>query len=268
MKRLPVLGILMLSIAAAGFPNAAGAKTCKEPDNTTFVQGKRHCLAIKTFAAGPDADMLVVVLHGDLSRGGPADYIFPVAEAAAARGVRAVAMMRPGYAGDGRKSTGRPTRSQSRDRVYGKSEIDSIGVAIAELKSHHGAKRLILVGHSGGAVVAGVLLGRRPDLVDGVVLIACPCNIPRWREMRGRRPLPFAQSPHRWLKEAAAGARIVAITGEKDRNTFPRLAQDYVAAAKQRGLDAEFVLVAGAGHSLRGPYREPVLGALDKLTTR
>ena len=268
MKLVHALGIFALLIVVAVSSNQAQAKTCKNADNVTYVQGGRHCLAIKTFPAGTGTETLVIVLHGDLSRGGPADYIFPVAKSAASRTVSAVVMMRPGYTGDGRKSTGRPSRSQSRNELYKRSEIDSIGVAISELKSHYGAKQLILVGHSGGALISGVLLGRQPDLVDGVVLIACPCNVPRWRQKRGRNPLPLAQSPHKWLKHASAGAKIVAITGSDDRNTFPDLAREYVAAAKARGLDAEFLLVQGAGHGLRRQYREPILGVLNKLMTR
>jgi dipeptidyl aminopeptidase/acylaminoacyl peptidase len=41
---------------------------------------------------------------------------------------------------------------------------------------------------------------------------------------------------------------VVAITGSEDDNTFPALAQDYVARLEARGLPARFVPVEGAGH--------------------
>lgn len=268
MKLVSVLSTCAVAIAVAVASIPAGARTCEDPDNITFVQGGRHCLAIKTFPGGESADTLFVVLHGDLSRGGPADYIFPLAESVARRDVPAVVMMRPGYSGDGRTSSGQPSRSQRRDELFRKSEMDSIAVALAELKSHHAANRLILVGHSGGAIISGVLLGRKPDLVDGVVLIACPSDIPRWRRARGRRPLEIAQSPHKWLKKVEADAKIIAMTGSEDKNTFPDLAHDYVEKAKARGLDAEFMLVHGAGHGLGRRYRDPFLRALDKMLAR
>ena len=268
MKSSGTLAMCMVLAMLAISSNPATARTCKEPDNVTFVQGKRHCLAIKTFEGASGAGTLFVILHGDLSRGGPADYIFPVAEMIASRGISAVAMMRPGYTGDGRTSTGRPTRSQRRDEVYRKSEMDSIAVAIAALKTHHGAGRVILVGHSGGALISGVLLGRKPELVDDVVLVGCPCDVPRWRRARGRRPLPIAQSPHKWLKRVEADARIIAITGSEDENTFPDLARDYIDKAKGRGLEAEFVLVQGAGHGLNRRYRDPLKHAIEDLLTR
>ena len=268
MKPLGAIALCTLLAILAIASHPAQARKCKDPDNVTFVQGKRHCLAIKTFEGATGADTLFVVLHGDLSRGGPADYIFPIAEMIAAGGAPAVVMVRPGYSGDGRTSTGRPSRSQRRNELYRKSEMDSIAVAVAALKTHHGAERVILVGHSGGALISGVLLGRKPGIVDDVVLVACPCDVPRWRRARGRNPLALAQSPHKWLKKVDADARIIAITGSEDENTFPDLARDYVEKARARGLDAEFVLVEGAGHGLNRRYREPLTEAVEQLLGR
>ena len=211
------------------------------------------------------SDTLVVILHGDLSRGGTADHNFPIGRQVAKRKVPAIVMMRPGYTGSGRTSTGRPSRKQGRYERYNEAEIDSIATAVGKLKSHYKARRVVLVGYSGGALISGVMLGMHPGLVDGVVLVACPCDVSRWRKARGRGPLPSAQSPHEWLDKAPAHAWIIAITGSNDRNTFPELAEDYVAVARARGLDAEFVPVRGAGHSLRRGLERAVTAALDQV---
>ena len=145
----------------AGTLSSAAAGPCENADNVSYVKGAAHCLAVKTFASSDGvAKTLVVVLHGDLSRGGDADYIFPVAESASEYGAVGVAMMRPGYTGDGRRSSGTPSRSQNRWDVYRGEEVDSIAAAVAALKKHHGAERVVMVGHSGGAVISGVMLGR------------------------------------------------------------------------------------------------------------
>lgn len=62
------------------------------------------------------------------------------------------------------------------------------------------------------------------------------------------RRLAYAQSPHKYLNKIALDTQIVALTGSEDDNTLPSNARDYVARAKKRGLDAEFVFVEGAGH--------------------
>ena len=236
-----------------GNPSAASAGPCASPDNVNYVKGSAHCLAVKTFASSNSAaKTLVVVLHGDLSRGGDADYILPVAEKASEYGAIGVAMMRPGYTGDGRRSSGTPTRSQNRREVYRGAEIDSIAAAVATLKKHHAAERVVMVGHSGGALISGVMLGRAASLVDAALLVSCPCDdIAVWRAKKNRKPLPNAESPIDYLPSTPKSARIFALTGAQDTNTTPDLAQRYVEEAKQLGLDASFILLRNAGHGFR-----------------
>ena len=49
--------------------------------------------------------------------------------------------------------------------------MDSVAAAVAALRKHHNASRVVVVGHSGGAANAGVILGRAAPLVDVAVLI-------------------------------------------------------------------------------------------------
>ena len=44
----------------------------------------------------------------------------------------------------------------------------------------------------------------------------------------------------------------MVVVGTKDTNTFPKLSQDYVAAAKAGGLSATYVPVNGARHGFKG----------------
>ena len=268
MTFVPVFAAFALSIVVAVSSNPVEAKTCEEPDNITFVQGERHCLAIETFSSTSRPDTLVVTLHGGLSRGGTADYMVRFAREVSELGVNAVAMMHPGYTGAGRTSSGRAARDRHRDDRFRKREIDSIASALEKLKTHHGAKRLILVGHSLGAIISGVILGRHPDLADAALLVACPCDLDRWRRSHGRKRLAFAQSPHRYLKKIAPDTKIVALTGSDDDNTRPSNCQDYIAKAKKRGLDAKFVLVQGAGHGYYPRLADAALTAVEEILGR
>lgn len=246
--------------------NSAAAARCEAADHLKYVNGADHCFAIKTFLPqSGSAKTLVVVLHGDLSRGGVADYIFKVAQVAAEAGAIGVAMMRPGYTGDDRRSSGTASRDQSRDDIYRASDTDSMATAVRSLKKHHGVSRVVMAGHSGGAAIAGVMLGRSAPLVDAVVLISCPCDVPRWRDARHRKPLANAESPIDHLKSVPKTARIFALTGERDSNTFPWLGRDYVNRAKSIGLAADFIEIPGAGHGFGRISRQPhVFDALKK----
>lgn len=253
-KRL-FLALVSLSFFFALITEGHAAQ-CEKQDSLSWIDGKEHCFALKTFIApaGGQSDTLAIILHGDLSGGGVADYIFPVAALATKLGARSVVMMRPGYRGDGRESSGYPTRNQDRDERYNANEIDSIAEAIRRLKKHHGAKRVVLIGHSGGAVIAGVLLGRATPLIDAVVLIACPCHVPDWREMNNWPPLESAESPHTYLDKVAKTARIVAVSGENDGNVGIQLPRIYIEKAVGMGLAAKAIIVPEVGHSIKERY--------------
>lgn len=62
-----------------------------------------------------------------------------------------------------------------------------------------------------------------------------------------------------YVDRMPAGARVFALTGEKDDNTLPRFAQDYVAQAARRGIAASFALVPDAGHGMGAIKKQPQL---------
>ena len=44
------------------------------------------------------------------------------------------------------------------------------------------SKEIIIVGHSGGAAITGILFGRFKNIVNEAILISCPCIVPLWRK--------------------------------------------------------------------------------------
>ena len=243
----PLMRLAFVSGFALAASNCiAAAAPCTAPDNVTKVTGASECLVIRTFArkTGGQAT-LVVVIHGDVSRGGPATYHFRLADWLAGGGAVAVALVRPGY-DDG---AGNISSGELNDRFdnYTAANIDAVAGAVRALRAHHRAQRVILVGHSGGAAISAVILGKHPGTADGAVLIACPCHLANWRS--GRRPFARSESPHSYAAAVPASARIIAVTGSRDDNTIPSLASNYVATLAARGVRARFVEVAGAGHN-------------------
>jgi predicted esterase len=252
MVRFRLVTSALAIIAALGF--ALRAEAACPPDATIrdHVFGGGLCLVAETFGAeaAGEAPTLVVVVHGDISDGGAATYHAAFARGLPHPGVLAVALIRPGYAdAAGRKSEG---STLDRQDNYTAGNIAAIAGAIDALKKHYGARRAIYVGHSGGAAIGGVLIGRRPGLVDAAVLASCPCDIARWLHARGRQPWPRSLSPDFFVPRVPTCTEVVAITGTADLNTFPVLAEDYVAQLKTRGVPARFVAVEGAGHGFSG----------------
>jgi predicted esterase len=212
--------LVIVTPAAARCPDGA--------DAAHFVAGGGLCLAMHAFGVegARPGGRLVVVLHGDVSSGGPARY-----------------HIGPGYDdGEGRTSGG--SHNGRRDH-YTAANNAAIAGAIAALRQRYRASRVVIVGHSGGAAQAAVVAPRAG--ASGVVLASCPCDIPRWRASRSG-PWPRSQSPLAFAASMPRATRVVAVTGGSDPNTAPALARDYVAALTARGVGARFEEVPGAGH--------------------
>jgi pimeloyl-ACP methyl ester carboxylesterase len=227
------------------------AAPCPAPDNVTRVTGGGECLIAKTFAGGTGGGrrVLFVLLHGNHTSGSPATSLYGVAESLAGRagaGAVAVALIRPGYNdAEGNFSSG---NAAGRADNFTADNIDIIAGAIATLKAFHGAGRVVLVGHSGGAAMAGVLLGRHPGLADAAVLAACPCDVPRWRAMKGRGAWT-SESPDRYVDRVPMRTRVAVLVGGDDTETAPVLSRDYAAALARRGIAAELAILDGIGHA-------------------
>ena len=258
-----------LPVAAAAFvwlwPLAVAAKPCDNPDDPARITGAKECLVVRAFPSPGElsSPVLVAVMHGDVSSGGPAKYHVDFARKLAEqeKNLVAVAMIRPGYDdGDGNTSSGEHT---NRSDHYTADNVDAMADGVRRLRERYQASRVVLVGHSGGAATSAVILGRRPGVADAAVLVACPCNIGEWR--RGRRPWSRSESPHEWAGKVPPSARVIAITGADDSNTKPSLAEDYVALLKKRGVDARFVVVPGADHNAAW-FGPAVMDAVTELT--
>lgn len=245
---------LVLAIAIVSATGTTSQAAACSPESTIAerVLGGGLCLAVSTYGAplAGEAPVLVLVVHGDISDGGAATYHAVFARRLARPGVIAVALNRPGYAdGEGHTSDG---ATLGRSDNYTAATIAALAGAIEALKRHYRPRRVIYVGHSGGAAIGGVLIGRRPGLVDAAVLVSCPCDLARWLHERGRPAWTRSLSPDYFIPRVPLATKVIALTGRNDDNTFPALAQDYAERLARRGVDARFTTVDGAGHGFSG----------------
>jgi len=245
MKTLIALTLLLASLGA-------NAEPCVNANDETRITGTSQCLLLRHY--GPDnAENLLVWLHGDVSSGGPANYHFPIAEKAtgtlAAHNVHSVALVRPGYPdGSGDSSSVDPLHAGRSDH-YTRENVAEVAAAVRRLKERYQAKRVTVIGHSGGAATAAILVGLEPDLVDSAVLVACPCDLVAWRASRKGKEWNRSENPIGWTDKVAPATRVIALTGSRDDNTGPDLAKRYVDALRARNINARFVEIAGATHN-------------------
>ena len=244
---LPLLASLCLTFLSSFSP--AHANGCDLSNPLDGVAGGSLCIAVETITENPGT-ALVVVLHGDMSSGKPPSYATRFARRITETNpdVTIISMFRPGYNnGNSKKSQGN-TNGRRDHRTA--ANIDAVAKAVQNLAVQHNASRTIVVAHSGGAATAALIAGRHPDILDGMVLISCPCDITRWRRERNGSDWPASLSPNNYIDQIDPKIQITAVTGRNDTNTRPGLAKTYIANIRERGGNAKFLEISGERHFL------------------
>lgn len=227
--------------------------TCSN-DFTSSVQSiDQHCLRLLTQGDLQNKpDELVIYLHGDYGVGG-SSYMRHFATPFLQPKRIHIAMIRPGYFDDeGHFSTGNdlgiiPKEVAGRLDSYTPENIQIIGQAIRNLKNHYKPKRLLLIGHSGGAAIASLILNAFPHLADGALLINCPCDIQYWRPGWVK-----SLSPIDHIQHIPAKTIIHSLAGASDDNVWPELSKRYTEALLKKNISAKFYLGIGMQHNLNG----------------
>jgi len=210
--------------------------------------------------------ILVVVVHGD-SPDGPPTYQYRFAERAAAAISDAVvaAVLRPGY-GDGEDSSDGMRGFTTGDN-YTPEVVGAVATVLSELRDRYHPRRVILVGHSGGAAIVGDLLGQKGIAVDGALLVSCPCDLTAWREhmqsIKGgaiwERPVR-SLSPLALVDEVPVSAKIWLLVGSDDQIAPSALTLAYAEALRNRNIAVNVTIAPGLGHNI---LLEPV--AMERL---
>jgi len=105
-------------------------------------------------------------------------------------------------------------------RRYSPEVVTSMRAVIRELLDRHGAKRLVLIGHSGGGTLA-VLLAPAFDETIGVITVGANLDVAAWAAFHGYTPLDPVE-----LAPLPSRIRQLHLAGGRDRNVPPRLAKE------------------------------------------
>lgn len=242
-KCLPILGLLLTAQTVL-------ANVCQTEDFEQQVSGVEQCLQMRRYG-NLEPEAMVVWLHGDVSSGGPANYHFAYAQQfskeAFAGKVLSIALVRPGYPDGSGASSSVAESSSGRSDHYTRENLAEVGAAIERLRAKYKPARVIVASHSGGAATTASLLGMKPGLIDTALLVSCPCDLVAWRA--GRRAWSKSENPPSWIDKIAPTTKVIALSGEKDDNTVPDLARNYIEALRARKIDATFQLVPKADHN-------------------
>ena len=237
------------------------------------VQGGEYRLYTKTYSSGQvsSTPALVVVLHGDAPRHKPEyQYIFAGVVAEQNTDVVAVGLLRPGYTDpEGHTSDG--VRGLTTGDNYNARNVDSIAAAIGELERQWHPRKVVVVGHSGGSAITANILGRHPELIDGAIIVSCPCDVVKWRahmyevqRWSGWLDEINTVSPIDVLPGIASQVPVRLLVGTADDVTPPSLSVAYEAAAKKLGKNVTLTQLQGVDHEAL--FDPAVLATIAELT--
>lgn len=109
---------------------------------------------------------------------------------------------------------------------YSEAVVESLAAALRTRLGAGPPRELVLVGHSGGGVLATLLASRLPG-VTGVITVAANLDVAAWAQLHAYSPLVDSMDPAREPADASIGR--VALVGEQDRIVPPQLMQGYLA---------------------------------------
>ena len=126
---------------------------------------------------------------------------------------------------------------------FGADVVASIDDAISRERLRSPERSLVLVGYSGGGVVAALMAARRSD-VALLVTVAAPLDVADWTRRMGVSPLDRSESP---LDQAERLSRVrqVAFAGARDA-TVP--VDSIRGAVRKLGPQAELIVVPEFDH--------------------
>lgn len=223
-----------------------------------------HCIRlVSSESLQTQIEELVIYLHGDYGIGG-SSYMSAIASNFPKSNRMNIALIRPGYFDDkGNFSTGTSLGTTSTKISglldnYTEENVDIIAGAILNLQKHYQPKRTLIIGHSGGAAIASLILNFYPDMIDGALLINCPCDLKQWRS-----DWELSLSPIEHINNIRKKTVIRILSGAEDDVVYPELAKNYAQQLIKNQNDAKFYLGIEMKHNLNDPKtREIVLESI------
>lgn len=235
------------------FSNNLLAKKCQKEDFVNFVSDVVGCIAINIHSDIKfDENLkkkLVIFIHGDQVETKNI-YFDTFASEFVQPDILLISITRPGWTNiKDHKSEGKLNISNG-DNYIPKEDVDPIYRVIKKLKKKFKTLETLVVGHSGGAAITGILYGRFTKLVDSAILISCPCIVPLWRRDYYNNiikktnklfcmPKFKSHSPHQYVKKISSNLNIHIFAGNKDKNTLPIYSQEYQILLKQNNKNSK-----------------------------
>lgn len=262
---------LLISLAFVCLANAPNQKV-SSTQNVSIDTTKTGLFSIPYFS--PESfnnPVLALVMHGDSPFNNPS-YQYGIAKRIAEENdnVVAVGILRPGYKDqEGNRSEGK--RGMTTGDNYTREVLAAINGLVSELKNKFNPSKVVLVGHSGGAAISANLLAEYPDTYAAALLIACPCDLKKWRaHMKALQPRAKvwdkevnSLSPIEEVDRMDDSAQIIVLHGDSDEIVPIEIARRYAEKLGANNKSVDLTILENQGHEIA--FDESVFEAVKGL---
>jgi len=111
---------------------------------------------------------------------------------------------------------------------YGENIITSMESVIRRYNKRNNIKEFVLIGYSGGGVIATLLSERFKSIVP-YITIASNLDIDKWTDLHGYSPLIYSLNPAK--TDLKNGKRGIHLIGAHDTNVPPQVISDFVKSS-------------------------------------
>ena len=256
------IGILVLVLTALPLAQAATSGIqCSDGKASDGIERTRigqDCFLVQKFepaVRSVNTKMLVIFMQGkSLSSAALAANRTAAFNLSQQLSASTIAMQRQIY----RSATG--GAEHTKDDAYTPGNVALMAAELDRLRSLNSGKKLLLIGHSDGAVMAALLASRFPASADAYLLAACPCDLPKRLQSQDVLTVKIVNgmhglSPQDEVGSIRAGTRIALVVGNKDDNTLAKFSEAYVSSLQRQGVKTRLTYAIGATHVsvLRSP---------------
>jgi hypothetical protein len=135
---------------------------------------------------------------------------------------------------------------------YGEAVVSSMAAGVAALADVRGAKRVLLIGYSGGGVLA-MLVAERLTVVEAVITVAANLDTAAWTRHHAYTPLRDSLNPA--TRPVARAFPQLHYAGAEDANVPPALQAGFARMTPTASIPGgttprtEFRVIEGFGHT-------------------
>lgn len=217
-------------------------------------------LAFQAYGNNPKPRALVIFLHGSVSAGGPADYMYKYAKQVSENhgDVVSIALLAPGYYDRyGKQSDGSDSGRRLSD------DTDALIEAIEVLSAKYGTRQVYGVGHSKGAMNLAGILGKKPNLISGAILVAGIYDLQAISTTRGRFQNGIQGID--LLPNVSKKTKIILIHGDEDTVVPLSQSVNYTQKAIEIGLEPELIIIPNGAHDFNKSLGTLMIEKLNQL---